>query len=247
LTERAGAQADADASRERPPVDLRALFPAHVFHHALAIDLEAPGDPRARFPEIPLPDELARAVPKRRAEFLAGRHCARRAIAAAAPELAHASVPVGPNRAPQWPAELVGAITHTQGVAAAAVARRALARGVGLDAEVWMRADRAAPLADALATARELDGLERATGWARAEVLTLVFSAKETVFKCLYPEVGRYFGFHDAEVRAVDAAAGTFVAALCATLTPALERGLVLRGRFARSDVHVCTAMVLEA
>jgi hypothetical protein len=59
--------------------------------------------------------------------------------------------------------------------------------------------------------------------------------------------VGRYFGFHDAEVRAVDAAAGTFVAALRATLTPALGRGLALHGRFARSDAHVCTALVLEA
>ena len=50
----------------------------------------------------------------------------------------------------------------------------------------------------------------------------VVFSAKETLFKCLYAEVGRYFDFRDALVDALDAASGRFNVRLLVPLTPRL-------------------------
>jgi enterobactin synthetase component D len=71
-----------------------------------------------------------------------------------------------------------------------------------------------------------------------------VFSANETIFKCLYPQVGRYFDFRDAVVTALDPA-GRFSAHLLSALTPALPSGFALEGRFVRDATSVCTAMVL--
>ena len=74
---------------------------------------------------------------------------------------------------------------------------------------------------------------------------TLVFSAKESVFKCLHPFVRRYFGFHAARV--VEAREGRFTALLTETLTTELPEGLVLEGRYAVSETHVHTGLALVA
>ncbi|SUI55146.1 Uncharacterised protein [Serratia marcescens] len=52
------------------------------------------------------------------------------------------------------------------------------------------------------------------------ELLTLTFSAKESLFKALYPQVRCYFDFLDARMVAVDTQRQTFVLALLKTLTP---------------------------
>src|SRR5580692_6347409 len=83
-----------------------------------------------------LPEErqyVARAMSKRVQEFAAGRVCARAALA----QLGYAAValPMGEDRAPQWPAGATGSITHTNGFCAAVVAATAQIRALGLDAE----------------------------------------------------------------------------------------------------------------
>ncbi|MFJ1637811.1 MULTISPECIES: 4'-phosphopantetheinyl transferase [unclassified Streptomyces] len=80
---------------------------------------------------------IARAVPKRRREFTGARHCARRALA----ELSVPPAPILPGRhgAPVWPAGITGSITHTEDYRAAAVARTADIRAIGIDAEPHQR------------------------------------------------------------------------------------------------------------
>ncbi|GAB3946415.1 hypothetical protein GCM10027614_39920 [Micromonospora vulcania] len=58
-----------------------------------------------------------RAVESRRRDFTAGRVCARRAMADLG--LPASAVPAAADRAPVWPAGVVGAITHTTGYCAA--------------------------------------------------------------------------------------------------------------------------------
>jgi 4'-phosphopantetheinyl transferase EntD len=83
------------------------------------------------FPEeLPL---IARAVPRRRAEFTTGRACARRALAELG--VAPAAILSGDRREPLWPDGVVGAITHCAGFRAAAVGRATDYRSIGIDAE----------------------------------------------------------------------------------------------------------------
>ncbi|MGL6523541.1 4'-phosphopantetheinyl transferase superfamily protein, partial [Aeromonas dhakensis] len=62
-------------------------------------------------------------------------------------------------------------------------------------------------------------------GWrcSRAEALTLIFSAKESLFKALYPRVGRYFDFLDARWLAMTEQ--TLTLELVDSLTPTLPAG----------------------
>jgi 4'-phosphopantetheinyl transferase EntD len=169
--------------------------------------------PAGEAPRHPLhPEERAllgpRAAPRRVAEFALGRGCAREALARLASqalperaaELATAPILRVDARQPRWPAGVVGAITHHRGQAAAAVARARDYRGLGLDLEA-LRAPSPALL-------RRILRPEERARWAalpearRAAAFTVVFSAKESLFKALYPHTGVYLGFQDAAVEA---------------------------------------------
>ena len=140
---------------------------------------------------------VARAVPKRRAEFTTGRHCARRALASIG--VAPAPILPGVRGAPQWPAGIVGSITHCAGYRAAAVAEHRHLDGVGIDAEPH------APLPSGvlatIALPTELEHLTRlATAAPAVHWDRLLFRAKETVYKVWSPRTGQWLGFEAAEI-----------------------------------------------
>jgi 4'-phosphopantetheinyl transferase EntD len=153
---------------------------------------------------------MARAVPRRRGEFAAGRACARAALA----QLGLPAAPIlpGPRGAPQWPPGVVGTITHCDGYRASAVAHARDVLTLGLDAEP----DGPLPggVLEAVSLAEERDrlpGLAAAAPhvpWDR-----LLFCAKEAVYKAWFPLAGRWLGFEEAAITfAPDA--GTFTARL---------------------------------
>lgn len=150
---------------------------------------------------IPCPARIQTAIAKRQAEFLAGRMMAKLAQQA----LNHTPCPIeiGPDRAPIWPDGLAGSISHARGFCASIAGPAHLGR-VGIDIEALPKGR---TLDAILATA--LSEPERALIQAppaplRTDTLAaLCFSAKETLFKTLYPAVGRHFGFAAAELRAL--------------------------------------------
>jgi 4'-phosphopantetheinyl transferase EntD len=186
---------------------------------------------------------VARAVAKRRREFTTARHCARRALA----QLGLPPTPIltGERGAPQWPAGVVGSLTHCEGYRAAAVAWAAQVPAVGIDAEPH------APLPEGVAglvvrpeEAERLAKLAAANdrvAWDR-----LLFSAKESIYKVWYPLTHRWLEFEEASVTL--APDGTFHARL-------LVPGLVvagaavtdLEGRWLATDTLLATGIALTS
>ena len=78
-------------------------------------------------------EALRTAGPRRRAEFAAGRSCARAALATLG--VAAGLILPGPAGQPLWPAGVTGSITHCAGYQACAVARTADVAAIGIDAE----------------------------------------------------------------------------------------------------------------
>jgi enterobactin synthetase component D len=224
-----------------------ALFPAFVSQHSVRVDLTDARDLRELFPCVELPASLQAAVRKRQVEFIAGRYCAHRALQQCAPELGYTPIASGPSREPVWPKGIVGAITHTHGYVSVAVARTRYASAIGVDAEVWLKPSVAEEVADRIAGRDEVDALARATGLCFSRALTLIFSAKETVFKCLFPEVRRYFDFRDVSVECVDAVRGELTARLQVALTPSLQAGRLFTARFEVDDSLAFTGMCVSA
>jgi enterobactin synthetase component D len=147
---------------------------------------------------IERPASIQRSVAKRQAEFLAGRLCAREAMRQLDGRL---NVPtIGEDRAPVWPDDVCGSITHSTGWAAAIVANKQDWRGLGMDMENLLTHERAARLAGEILTPEELQRMADGPEHQVAQCVTLTFSLKESLFKALYPLVLKRFYFQDAEL-----------------------------------------------
>ena len=183
---------------------------------------------------------VASAVPSRRREFSCGRACAHRAIRAlGCPD---GPILVGRHREPVWPAGVVGAISHTAAIAGAAVADAGAVMGIGLDIE---RGDAVfdAGQRSLVFTPEEMtrfDGL-LAEGLP-AEVV--VFSAKECVHKAVFPFAGLRLDYRDVSID-VDAARGSFIAALHDDHGIGPTGPASIAGRFLVTNAHVITAITL--
>jgi 4'-phosphopantetheinyl transferase EntD len=192
-----------------------------------------------------LPEEasvVARSGPRRRREFAAGRACARLALA----RLGHQPAPLlpGPDRAPAWPPGTVGSITHCPDYCAAAAARRSELRALGLDAELNQPLPQG--VSELVCTPAELEW-SASTEHHGPDWRTLIFSAKESVYKAWQPLTGEWLGYRDVELR-VDAEAGTFEARLLVPAPAGLGTGLrSFSGVFATTPSHILTAVTLAA
>jgi 4'-phosphopantetheinyl transferase EntD len=134
------------------------------------------------------------AVAGRRVLFALGRAAARDALR----ELGIEDVEVGRGDGgePLWPKGVVGAISHSPEVAVAVVGRRTDYVGLGVDVEEPARGP-TARAARLVCRPSEMAWVDPEAGTQR---LTMLFSAKEAVFKALYPIEHVWLGFADAEL-----------------------------------------------
>ena len=140
---------------------------------------------------------VGNAVARRRHEFIGGRILARRAMTRLG--VAPQGVPAGQDRAPIWPAGLVGSITHTGKWCAAVVARAQEIRSVGVDvADVRSVGPELWPI---LCTSSEREWLSTLPPEKQSLGATALFSAKESVFKAQYPLTRRMLGYQAVEIR----------------------------------------------
>lgn len=160
--------------------------------------LDEPADAPGECHGVVLPPRLHDAIAKRRAEYVAGRLCARRALQLL--DGRDATPSMNEDRSPCWPDNCVGAITHSDGWAAALVAHRQAYQGVGLDAERLLNEEQARRLARRVLTAEELVRMETLPTSSVGLMVSATFSLKESLFKALYPLVGRMFHFPAAEL-----------------------------------------------
>ena len=149
-----------------------------------------------------LPEENAIAESfgsqKRRAEFTLGRICARVALSRFGLE----SEPILRNpetREPCWPDSVCGSITHSAGFAAVAVGLKKDIKGVGIDMESLSRSVDF-KIRSHVCIDSELEWLESLPTKQANRALRIIFSAKESIFKCIYPGTKTYLSFKDAAV-----------------------------------------------
>jgi 4'-phosphopantetheinyl transferase EntD len=177
--------------------------------------------------------------PKRRMDFMLGRMAARSALAG----LGHGEVgPVlrGEHREPLWPQGTVGSISHSGGFGVAAVARQDDFSGLGID--IQQVEDRYSDeLIARFADPDEFDWV-RSIPTLRTERAVKLFSAKESVFKALYPVARVWFAFDAAKLTPREGELG-----FSATVRlPAFSSGVIhLEVDVAMVDGFVVTGAVL--
>ena len=114
---------------------------------------------------------------KRFAEFVMGRYCARIAIRSLGGE--HAQLNRLSDGSVEWPAEWIGSISHSQGVAVALVGSRNLVQAIGVDIEPLK------PLPREVAQAFTDDRFIGRASKLHGPRLRVGFSAREAAFKAL--------------------------------------------------------------
>ena len=154
---------------------------------------------------------------------------------------------------PVWPQGVVGTLTHTEGLRAAAVAPADRVRSLGVDVEPH------GPLADGVL---ESVALPDEVAWVRAARTglgsvhwdTLLFTAKEATYKAWFPLTRRWLGFSDARVTLVpdgdddETVTGSLRSQILVD-PQAVDGGadlLEFRGRWVVRDGYVASAIVLR-
>ena len=143
---------------------------------------------------IAFPPLLANAVPKRRSDYLAGRICAERLLTSLGVGAAARDVRIGRYREPVWPEGVVASIAHSSRLAACIGTTDPDVGGVGIDLEQEMPIGVANDIRNQIVDAQE-DVVIRKNFDSYSQGLTVVFSAKETIYKAVHRFVERFLEF----------------------------------------------------
>ncbi len=130
----------------------------------------------------------------RKSQFTLGRAVANRALA----QLGFSPPPPllsGPNREPLWPENIVGSISHSHGFAVSVAAFKSNYRALGIDLE-RIKSARRYDIAPRICTEHELEWVN-GSSTDREVRLTSLFSAKESLFKAIFPLFQQYFWYRD--------------------------------------------------
>lgn len=210
----------------------RQSFPEAIFRDMFRIPVGvAVEDPRAPVSGL-LPGEaplMRNAVESRQREYASGRRAARRAFAQIG--IAPYAIPTGNDRAPVWPRDVTGSITHSDTLCVAVTARRDDAASIGIDVEPAIGLED--ELISTICTVTERAWLSSRRPETRPLLAKLIFSAKEATFKCQFQVSHEMFDFHAVEITP-DLDLGVFDATFAWDVA-GFERGTRIDGQF-RTD-----------
>ena len=174
-------------------------------------------------------------------EFTAGRVCARKALTLLGVE----NFPLlsGPDRVPVWPKNIVGSISHCQNSCVVAATANDNIAGLGVDVEE--KGGLEDSVKELICTTKEQQWSYHTmnpwgTSWEK-----IIFSAKESVYKCLYPLMRIRLDFRDAEVM-FDEKTNTFEVDLFSKEAAEYVKKHLLIGRYCCSDSHIFTGVELR-
>lgn len=161
-----------------------------------------------------MPEQLMPAVLTRKAEYLAARYAAKRLLRLfnLSPQLA-----IAHDRRPVWPAAVKGSISHCANQALVVVAKADSIWAVGVDI-AQCQCGKMQQISQHIMTAQEF-ALYECLPFSLDHFVTLVFSAKESLFKALYPSIGTFLGFDSARLITINPLQKQLVFALNITIT----------------------------
>lgn len=212
---------------------LQSLFPA-----AVCFALRTPGDYMSELSEQEKAQSHSMGS-KRLHGYSAGRAAAKEALSKLG--VHDAPVLIGEKRKPVWPEGVCGSISHCKNQCIAVVATSNDVLGIGVDVEQLK------PLNDGvqklIMTTSELEhiqALDDSVEWG-----CVLFSIKESLYKCLNPITGNWINFHQAEI-SLQPDLGECQISLDPTVHNEKTRGATMTGRFLCTPSHVYSAVTLK-
>jgi len=171
-------------------------LPPGVILSACLIDPQQAEFKQEFFVDISECPYLAGMGSKRKTEFLSGRLCAAQSLEAMGVR-APFPLPVC-DRLPVWPVGVVGSISHCNSMALAITAHTSDYQALGVDAELLLDIRGSSEIRNQIGCDHEWSRLEKYTTCQRHAV-TRLFSAKEALYKALFPSIGHFKDFDAAK------------------------------------------------
>ncbi|MDA4925058.1 4'-phosphopantetheinyl transferase superfamily protein [Acinetobacter baumannii] len=190
-----------------------------------------------------LPESLKYVAIKRKAEYTAGRYAVQKALRL----LEYSSdneVFIGQHGIPIWPQLFTGSISHTSTNAMCVVSHTDEIRSIGIDIENWFNSDLFNNITSSILTGAEYKLLKKYKTLDH-NIATLIFSAKESLFKAIYFEAKCYFGFDAAEIVSIDFQKNIFTIKLNVDLNSNLKKGRQFSGLFKFYKDFIFTAVII--
>ena len=131
---------------------------------------------------------------QRKSEYASGRRVAHEALKLLSGKPAAVT---REGRMPAWPAGYRGSISHSREFAIAMVASTRRCQAIGLD--VVQKNAVSAKVAARIMLTEEI--VPPSSGFNDADWRAIVFSAKESVYKAVHPEIGEFLEFRDVEIK----------------------------------------------
>ncbi len=145
-------------------------------------------------PSSPMEDETIKKFHfKRKIEFLNGRYCARKALEQLKFNQYY-DIAINKNRSPKWPSGIVGSISHSKPLCVAITGLKKNYNSLGVDIENVDAVN--SDIQDIIFTKTEIELYQNK----RFDWKTLVFSAKESIYKFINPLCNKYIDFKDVDV-----------------------------------------------
>jgi enterobactin synthetase component D len=187
---------------------------------------------------VSLPQQIEHSMPKRQSTFLSGRYAASHVLSLIGCE--HKEIPIGKGGSPSWPSKVVGSISHTESIAVCACASKTDYMMLGIDVEHWMSASIAEEVAAIVLSENDRKLISTLCS-PEHELATLIFSAKESLFKALYPRVGYYFEFSAVSAHKICLREGKLTLKLNRDLADGILAGDIFSCTFSTFNDHIFT------
>ncbi|MBJ7539336.1 4'-phosphopantetheinyl transferase family protein [Marinomonas transparens] len=181
---------------------------------------------------------------KRKETFLAGRLAVRDAQVC----LKVPTVPIvkAAGGSPVWPSDYTGSLSHTdsQAVAVLLSKSQSIVKGIGIDIELIASANQL-DASDMIGIASEfqlLSDLNEGGSIEKPLATLLLFSLKESLYKALYPIVGEFFDFLDAELIGAESdSQNQFSLQIKRDLSDQVQSGFLIKAGFIEQNGNLLT------
>ena len=195
----------------------------------------------ALIPENKTPKISALACQKRANEFYTGRWCAAMCIYKITNGF---NTPqINQDRSPQWPPNIIGSISHSNKTAIAIVGCTDNTLALGVDIQSQIEKKEIFEIKHLILSSIEL---KRYPDLFRDQLFDIFFSAKETLFKALYPLSLDFFEHKDAEIVSINKSSSTLNIKLLRNLKSSWNRDQIFTIKYSKIANEVVTWLFIE-
>jgi len=152
--------------------------------------------------DIELPPSFHSWKAKRKAQFLAGRIAIQSAFRNL--KIQPESIRVDRYKAPIWPNNLSGSISHQSGLSVACLLQTD--KAIGLDVQKLLNEEEGLSCESVVLTSEDKEYIHHksAENLTKQQYISLIFSAKESFFKAAFKSVAHYFDFDAVSVHSLN-------------------------------------------